>query len=115
MNKILIALSITCLLACAENTKKLPQGILSSDQMIGVMVDLQLIEGLIAVRDTELEEVNTYYQSIFKKHQIDKETLDKSIQYYSKHPDILEIVYQEVITELSKKQARVNNEVPPSN
>ena len=103
------------MLACGENTGKLPPDILSSNQMIEVMVDLQLIEGLIAVRDTEAEEVGAYYKSIFDKHQINREILDKSIQYYSEHPEILEMIYQEVITELSKKQAKVENETPAPN
>ena len=39
----------------------------------------------------------------------------KNIQYYSERPEILEGIYQEVITELSKKQAKVENETPPNN
>ena len=115
MNKIIISLAISCLLACGETTTELPKNIVPTDKMVKIMVDLQLIEGIIAVRDTKPEEVNAYYQSIFDKYQISKEILDRNIQYYSERPEILEAIYQEVITELSKKQAKVENETPPNN
>ena len=110
MNKIITSFVITCMLSCTETTTELSKDIVPEDKMVEIMVDLQLIEGIIAVRDTDPEEVNAYYQSIFDKYQINREVLDKNIQHYSEHPEILESIYQEVITELSKKQAKVENE-----
>ena len=71
------------------------------------MVDVQLLEGLIAVRTIEEEQINYYYNATFEKHGIDKNTFDLNIQYYIEHPEELEVIYQDVITELSKKQATV--------
>ena len=71
------------------------------------MVDVQLLEGLIAVRTISEEQVNVYYNATFKKHGIDKNTFDLSMKYYIEYPEKLELIYQDVITELSKKQAAV--------
>ena len=98
------------LFSCQQNPEAhLPKGILDTDKMTSVMVDIQLVEGLIAVRTIQTEKINFYYNSTFKKHKIDKETFDRSIEYYTDHPAELEIIYQDVITELSKKQASIQS------
>lgn len=71
------------------------------------MVDIQLLEGLIAVRTIEEEQINFYYNATFEKHGIDKNTFNLNIKYYIGHPEELEVIYQDIITELSKKQATV--------
>lgn len=108
---ILLYLCISVLLfSCQQNSEaQLPKGILDTDKMTSVMVDIQLLEGLIAVRTIQTEKINFYYNTTFKKHKIDKKTFDRSIEYYTGHPAELEIIYQDVITELSKKQASIQS------
>ena len=50
-----------------------------------------------------------YYKYIFIKYKISYGQLMKSWTYYSAHPEMLSKVYDEVITELSKKQAAVSD------
>ena len=104
---ILYAFIVVLFISCKEKPKALPSGILDNTKMTEVMVDVQLLEGLIAVRTIEEEQINYYYNATFEKHGIDKNTFDLNIQYYIEHPEELEVIYQDVITELSKKQATV--------
>ena len=101
------AFILVLLFSCKEKSKPLPSGILDNAKMTEVMVDIQLLEGLIAVRTIEEEQINFYYNATFEKHGIDKNTFDLNINYYIEHPAELEVIYQDVITELSKKQATV--------
>ena len=104
---ILHAFILVLFFSCKETPKPLPSGILDNTKMTEVMVDVQLLEGLIAVRTIEEEQINFYYNATFEKHGIDKNTFDLNINYYIEHPAELEVIYQDVITELSKKQATV--------
>ena len=107
----ILFLSSLILISCSKNEEKIPADIISKDKMVQVMVDIHLAEARSQM-GTPFNDVKaqkqSYYKFIFKKHKISYEQLRKSLNYYSAHPEIFSEVYDEVITELSKKQAETS-------
>jgi len=47
---------------------------------------------------------------VLKKHQVTKPQYDSSFVFYTQHPKLLSDVYEKVLNELSKLQAKVAND-----
>lgn len=76
-----------------------------------LLVDYHLAETqsqLNASFDDSKKLKQSYYKFIFEKHKTNFSELKKSFDYYSAHPEIFSAIYDEVITELSKKQAEAS-------
>ncbi len=103
----LIALLI--LTGCGPAKDAVPEGILPKDKMIPLMIDIQLAEAAIPINnfqgDSAKQYAADYYNYIYNRHQVEKETFDKSINYYIKHPKLLDEIYAGVIEGLSVKEA----------
>lgn len=92
---------------CSDPTEIIiPNDIIPEEQMIGVLVDMHLIEGGKVGRkmmgDTLV--VDEYFYKVYKKHEIDKSLFDKSFKFYSGHPKLMDVLYEKVIEELNHKQ-----------
>jgi len=111
MKKFLILVLVTVCMSCSdeEGAQRMPDGILTKQEMVELLVDIQLIEGGIIIRKLDEkkfgEEINAYYQKAFKKHGLTKETFEYNMRYYTDNPEILDAVYEEVINEISRQQA----------
>lgn len=75
--------------------------------MVSVMVDVQLIEAALSVdqSDKAKETAAGSYDSVLKQHNISREKFDESFKYYAEHPGLMEQIYEEMLSKLSKKQA----------
>ncbi len=111
MNKKLtyVSLFVLILIGCGKKAEKLPEGILTKEEMIPVMVDIELAESAITIKalhgDSARQYASDYYNFIYYNHNVPKEVFNKSLDYYIAHPKELDEIYTEVITELSKKEA----------
>ena len=109
-------LFISCLiLLYACNTNKLPEGILTEQQMINITTDLQVVDGYVSsllYQDTLSISARDAYASVYKKHDISKGVYDKSLKYYSKQPVLLDSMYSKVEKKLQtyEKRATKNEE-----
>ncbi|MFH1320680.1 MAG: DUF4296 domain-containing protein [Bacteroidota bacterium] len=116
MKKYLFFLILIIFFACNSINKKeiIPGDILPKERMIQVMVDIELIEATLVVKKIRVEKekgkVIDYYNSALQSHNISKEEFDRSFEYYTMHPEIFEQIYEEVIIELSKRQAEEDGE-----
>ncbi len=79
--------------------------------MVQLLVDYHLAESQTQLRST-VEDSKTlqhsYYKFIFTKYKTNFTQFKKSFDFYSSHPEIFSKIYDEVITELSKKQAEAS-------
>jgi hypothetical protein len=108
--------SIFCLilgcvfLACNHPAEKKPEDILAIEQMVSVMADIQLAEAAISVKNLYGDSAKRYaqdcYDYIYKEHRMPKALFEKSLNYYLQHPKELDLIYTEVISELSEKDAK---------
>jgi hypothetical protein len=110
-NFLLLTLIIALLLSagCKKKESKVPNGVLGKEQMVKVMLDVNLTEAAFRIHppfnSKDTIDINVYYEKIFKKYKITKQQFNKSLDYYTKHPDKFGDIYDEVINRLSRIQS----------
>ncbi|MDP2424403.1 MAG: DUF4296 domain-containing protein [Bacteroidales bacterium] len=101
---IILLLFVFCL-ACNQEDP-LPEYVLDQQKMVEVLVDMQLIEGVLNQQQNVAPDVfnmsQIYYDSLYTKYGISHEILDSSLSYYGRRPKVLEKILEEVITALNK-------------
>ena len=108
MYRLFIILCLFIFFGCQTEKKPPKKYFLTRDQIIPVLVDMHLV---FAIQTTpEFHELTRLYDSIdlhsdiFKKHNIEKAAFDSTMSFYSKNPEYLIDIYDEVIMRLSKLQ-----------
>lgn len=93
------------LFACSEPEIERPAGLLTREQFIDVMVDVQLVEAIAKQKmirnDDPKVKLAEYYGVIFEKHGIADTTFNKTYDWYHGQPDELLSIYDEVLSKLS--------------
>ena len=110
--KIVLMLCVL-IFGCSKKEEKIPPDIIQKDIMVRVMTDMHLAEShaqFSSAYDNSKNTKQSYYKFIFDKYKISYEQFMKSWKYYTAHPEIFSKIYDEVITELSKKQAEASKE-----
>jgi hypothetical protein len=97
------------LYSCARSKKeKVPDDILSKDELVPVLIDIHLAEAGASFSRLESDSfeyyLRSYYYSIFDKYDITKDYFEKSMAYYLDNPGILKQVYERVNDSLSNLQ-----------
>jgi hypothetical protein len=87
-----------CFFSCT-NRSYIPSGIIKTDQMGDILWDMiraDLLAREIIKKDTTRNlntETNILTQKILAIHHIDKSKFDKSFQFYSKRPDMMNMIF----------------------
>ena len=98
-------------MSCTSEEKgiSIPATTLSKEKMVGLMLDIHISEATMNmtpinrnVSDKPLPGID-----VLKKNSISKEQFDESFIFYTKHPILLNEIYDEVMDSLSKMQAEV--------
>ncbi len=96
------------LVACSGQTQPPPKGILSKDQMIEYLIDLQITEAKIAALDLPEDTVKKFYgeiqQQLYRKHNITDSVYYKSLSYYLYTVKQMEDIYSAVVDSLSLRE-----------
>lgn len=108
MQRFIIFLVFCFLLSCNADRKPPKKYLLTRDQLIPVLVDIHLTFAIQTTAEfhelTRLYDSIDLYSDIFIKHHVDKAAFDTTLSYYSKNPEYLIDIYDEVIMRLSKLQ-----------
>jgi hypothetical protein len=100
------------ILGCSGNIKKLPEGIMTKDQMVAYLIDLQLTEAKIASLKLPEDTVKLFYDQVekelYKRHHISDSTYLKSISYYLYDVKGIEEIYSAVVDSLSLRERLQN-------
>jgi Domain of unknown function (DUF4296) len=107
--KILPFILTTLLLAACGGPPGSPSDVLSETQMQKVLVDIHLIEARISKMnipsmDTATLVTEKLKADVFKKHQTDSATYNRSYRFYATYPDYFENIYSGVIKDLETKK-----------
>lgn len=77
--------------------------------MVLVLADIHILEAAITLNlaktDGEALKKNPQYAAIFANHSITIEQYQESMKYYISHKQEMASIYEDVLTELSKRQA----------
>lgn len=105
-------LFILCLLfisACKQN--ETPEDIIGKEKMIRIMADLHVIDGYMSslvYSDTMRVSGKNYYATVYKNYNTSPVLYNKSLEYYSMDPVMLDSMYSSVEKILSEKEAKIN-------
>ncbi|MEM0998248.1 MAG: DUF4296 domain-containing protein [Bacteroidota bacterium] len=113
-------------LATGCESDKRPADLLTEEQMVPILKDMQIayagVDNTVrnpASRPLRYEEMN---KLVLEKHGMGKEQFFSSYQWYEQHPELMDTIYQQVITQLSidivplqNKQKRRPGGVPEAN
>ncbi len=103
-------------MACGGKEQvEIPSTILPKEKMAAILVDIHLIEAAMNLNVMNPENASIPNNSsptidVLKKNHITKAQYEESFLFYTQHPTLLGEIYQEVLNELSKMQAKVANE-----
>lgn len=111
-NKVLIGLVFIMLFvisSCSKSAVKIPDGIISKDSMVFIMMDIHIAES--GIKSLPPDSVNdytkTFYEFIFKKHHITEQQFRNSLGFYTYNPELMQEIYTKMTEEMSKKEAEV--------
>ena len=118
---IYILFVLLLLTACGHKDKGfMPERLLTEEEMIDVMTDVQLIEAEINYQKTQEREVNDsiktaptdfvkmsaeYYRQLFEHYQITDSIFSQNIRYYTERPETLQRIMDSVVQRLTREQS----------
>lgn len=116
MGKNLFLLSfLIFLISCYNENKPLaeePDPLFSKNEMVDIMTDVQLAEGIIALQRKENKKKgddynDSLFQVVFDHHGITHEQLIENIDFYNLQPKVMEKIMEKVLTKLSMQQTEI--------
>ena len=106
--KRLFVILLLCLTLANCGTKKddnLPERLLSEQEMISIMTDVQILEADMNDRKAEGKNIGdmprAYYDQLFEHYDITDSIFSQNLRYYTQHPDILERIMDSVVNRLT--------------
>ena len=103
------------LLGCTAPETKTPTGILSEVEFGNLLKDVHLAEAAFELNKSKgLENAKNSLanscQSIYKKYDVTDTIFSKSLDYYTKNPEMLEKIYTDILERLTEKRSTLNQQ-----
>ena len=101
MKKTIVVLVLVMLFSCINNEKNTPNNLMTEDQMVNFLLDINIINSSRAFRNkSELNYYNIKDSLLFKKHKIDSTIFSESNFYYASNPKLYLNIYSKLETKL---------------
>jgi len=102
-----VGLLVILFVGCASPEVKIPENILTQEQMMPILVDIHVIEGArngsIMLGDTN--GIEDYYAKVYEKYGITEDQFKSSFAFYSDNPTVFIPIYEEVLDSLKANGA----------
>lgn len=88
-----------------------PDGVLSSREMVAVLVDIHRVDGLVQAKGLQYghtEEVDAYYQQVLQPHGLTQAQFDSCLAWYTDHPVYFNRIYPRVVKRLEREKADID-------
>ncbi|MBK7148459.1 MAG: DUF4296 domain-containing protein [Bacteroidetes bacterium] len=109
-----IVLFFVLLMACKSEVAELPDGILPPDKMKVILADIHLADALAETKaEAGLSEKmlnDKYYEQIFADRNVSQAAFYTSYKYYETHPEWMNKLYDDVLTEMSRKEEKISKQ-----
>ena len=94
-------------IACDSSST--PKGIIGEKEMIAILTDVHLVDGYASTMyaDSNRNDIAAMYKAVYKKHNTDSIGIRKSLEFYSRRPDELKLMYNSIndnLKALEKKE-----------
>ena len=104
-------LAVLFLAFSCKSEEEIPEGILTEQEMVNILIDIRMIEGKVGVISVNRDSSRVLYDKLeadaFAKHKIDSLVYRKSYQYYMIHPELYLSVNDIVLDSLKIRQDRI--------
>ena len=112
MKQLLFSIILFALAGCSGMQKDTPPAdLIAQGKMIQVLVDIHVADAVVenksGAQNPNLPLTNALYEQIYKNHGITATQYKTSFKYYESHAELMDKMYEQVITELSKKEAQM--------
>lgn len=119
--RLFLLFQVMFIIACSSHPKGPPgKDIIKSDRFVEILTDIHFAEGAYQTVSHTIDYLNNpdrdtlaFYQAIFEKHGTDRETFERSMEYYSYNPHQFEAIYDEVVDRLNRmiteEEMRIDN------
>jgi len=116
MRKVIVCLLlIASLSSCyTENKPEIvpPDELMTEEQIVNVLTDLNIAEGIIAVRrqgksNVTMEFKDSLYQLVFENWGITSAQLNQNLDYYNNDPKHMERIMDQVLSRLSQEESQI--------
>ncbi|HXB13448.1 MAG TPA: DUF4296 domain-containing protein [Bacteroidia bacterium] len=108
---IVFALVSIVLFSCHKHSRvKIPADIIQPDSLVLVLTDVHILQATMQLGYTQNDSLFTShkaFQSIWKKHHMTEGDYEKDMKFYSYHPEILDSVYEKVLSNLEEQKAEL--------
>ncbi len=106
---IVVCATLCFISACSEPKQEpIPVGIIAQDTMVQMLTEIHLLESSLSVRiadESSLKNTrNAIKSKIYLNFGVSKEQFYKSYKYYAEKPVLIDSIYINVISEISKRQ-----------
>lgn len=109
MKRLLFGILLCLLSGCRQGVDKIPANAIPEEKMVMIMADLQIADALVDNRSapmtTNVPLTNALYKQILHNYGVQPGQFKLTYKYYENHPELMDQLYVQVITEISKKQA----------
>src|ERR1700744_3729507 len=93
------------LFSCKD--KNSPDGVIQHDRMVNLMTEVHLIDGrmysVVMTQDSLYKYRTARYDALFKRYHTDSAQFNRSMKYYTQHPEELQKMYEKILESLKKK------------
>lgn len=107
-----IAVIIVLLSACSflKNEK----AIIKDEKLVEVLTDIHLADASLVVKGYHVRKdtlkIERFYSYILEKHEVTPAQLKTALEYYAKHTEEYDKIYDQVLNNLSKLESEVNEQ-----
>lgn len=102
---LLLSLTLVTLIGCSKKNEISGKEFVPRDELVDMLVDLHLVDGITNDRKfyRSYEDVDSIdlLGPILEKYQVSKQMFDTTMYEYSRHPEIFDQVYNDVLTKLN--------------
>jgi len=100
------------LFCCACNSNRIPDNIIQPDRMTNLLTEIHIADGsmynTMQIPDSLYKYGTAKYLLVFRTFHTDSLQFKKSMKYYSRKPDLLAKMYEQVATNLKQKSDSLN-------
>ena len=97
---------------CCTPPQAPPDGLITRDKFVKVLTDIQLLEATYVQKYSGIINTDSImiprYKGVFEKHEIETEAFERSFNYYMTDEDVINGIYDEVISNLGAMSDKIN-------
>ena len=112
MKKYFIILFTIAITSCSNN--KVPKYVIPPNDMVIIIVDIHLLDGLMSVREIQTDlvrqDTSDLYNLIFIKYGYERKDFDTSLYYYGKNINEYDRIYEDVLNKLTSMESDIKEE-----